>query len=454
MPDSTIPAAKPRRQLPLVASLIETFGWSPALASAATLAIFLMIAAAIVWVVRTNPPRRITITSGPEGSSYQRWAEAYKKALAPHGVTLIIQPSGGSGENLDRLIAPKSGVDIGFVPGGISEGKNLSGLVSLGSVAYQPLWIFYRAPNPITRLAELTGKRVAVGAPGSGTRTLATALLQANGITGAPTTLLDLDAGAAAQALLDNKLDAVFMMGDSASTQTLRSLIRAPGVQLFSFTQADAYVRRFSYLTKMQFPAGSFDLGKNLPAQDMILVGPTIELVAHADLNSALSDLLLEVAKSVHGRASILQKRDEFPAPLEHDFPLSDDAARYYKSGKSFLYRTVHPFWVASLINRILVAVVPLALVIIPAIRFLPTVYRFRIQLRFYRCYRPLLRIEHDAYGALTPNRVKELTERLNEVEKTVDRLRVPASFASQFYELRSHLAFVRQRLNRVSIAS
>ncbi len=453
MPKPSAPIAKEKKQLPLVASLIETFGWSPGLASAVAFAIFLMMAAAIVWVIRTNPPRTITITSGPEGSSYQRWAEAYQKALAPHGVKLIIQPSGGSGENLDRLIAAKSGVDIGFVPGGITEGKNLTGLASLGSVAYQPLWVFYRTASPIIRLSELTGKRVAVGAPGSGTRTLALALLQANGVTGAPTTFLDLDAGAAAQALLDGKLDAVFLMGDSASTQTLRTLVRAPDVQLYSFVQADAYVRRFSYLSKMQFPEGSIDLGRNLPAQDMTLIGPTIELVARTDLNSALTDLLLEVAKEVHGKANLLQKRGEFPAPLEHDITLSEDALRYYKSGKSFFYRTVQPFWVASLINRILVAVVPLALVIIPAIRFLPTAYRFRIQLRFYRCYRPLLQIERDADGELTKDRAKELLERLALVEDAVNHLKVPASFASQFYELRSHTAFVRQRLTQASTA-
>jgi hypothetical protein len=176
-----------------------------------------------------------------------------------------------------------------------------------------------------------------------------------------------------------------------------------------------------------------------------------VELVARKNLNSALSDLLLEVAKTVHGRASLLQKRGEFPAALEHEFPLSEDAQRYYKSGKGFFYRTVRSFWLASLINRLLVAVVPLVLVLIPAIRYLPVVYRMSIQLRLYRCYRPLLRVERETFGPLTQERVQELLRRVDEIEATVNALKVPASFADRFYWLRSHVASVRQRLDKAT---
>jgi hypothetical protein len=172
-----------------------------------------------------------------------------------------------------------------------------------------------------------------------------------------------------------------------------------------------------------------------------------VELVAREGLNSALCDLILEVAQEVHGKANILQKRGEFPAPLEHDFPLSDDALRYYKSGKGFAYRVIDNFWIANLTNRMLVVIVPLALVLIPVLRLLPVVYQLTVRLRIYRCYRPLLRIERDLFGELTAERVKDIQLRLDEVESLVDQLKVPASFAGQFYELRVHIAFVRQRL-------
>lgn len=450
MPTDSIPATK---RLPVVTMLMETFGFSPALATAVALFLALICAAALAWVVKSAPPDRLVLTSGPEGSSFYRWANAYQKALAARGITLELQPSNGSRENFERLRSPGARVDIGFLQGGLTKEEDLAGLVSLGSIAYQPLWVFYRNTTPISRLSELAGKRIAVGAVGSGTRTLALTLLQANGITGAPTTFVDLDAEAAASALVEGAIDAAFLMGDSAPLQTLRTLIRAPDVQLFNFRQADAYVRRHAYLNKIQLPQGSFDLGKNLPAQDVTLVGPTVELVAREGLNSALSDLLLEVAKGVHSRSGLMQKRGEFPAALEHEIPLSKDALRYYKSGEGFLYRAIDSFWLASLLNRLLVAIVPLILVLVPAIRFLPIAYRMSIQLRLYRCYRPLLRIERESFTAPPPERVRELLQQLDEIEQSVNRLKVPASFADRFYWLRSHLGFVRQRLQSGSAA-
>lgn len=438
---------KGKKHFPIITALIETFGFSPALATAFTFFIGVLVVLAAVWIAQSAPPRTIVLASGPEGSSFARWAIAYQKALAVHGVTVEILPTAGSLDNLRRLQATDSRVDVGFVAGGLTEGKTPAGLESLGSVAYQPLMIFYRGTVPIGRLAELAGKRIAIGADGSGTRALALQLLKANAVTDATATFSDLEAEAAAASLLKGELDAIFLMGDSAPAQTLRNLVRAPGIQLFDFHQADAYVRRYSYLNKLRLPEGSFDLSKNLPAHDVQLVGPTVELIAHTDLNSALSDLLLSAAQEVHGKAGLFQKRGEFPAALEHEFPLSEDAVRYYKSGQGILYRTLHSFWLANLASRILVAVVPLALVLIPALRLLPIAYRLNVRLKFFKCYRPLLRVERDLFGPLTPERVQELIARLDAIEEEVKQLKVPASFADQFYDLRVHVSFVRQRL-------
>jgi TRAP-type uncharacterized transport system substrate-binding protein len=441
---------KARKRFPFVNTLIETFGFSPGLAFVVALFLSALCLLAVLWVVKSAPPRKLYMTSGPEGSSFQRWAGAYQKALAAHGVTLEVLPSSGSLNNLDRMLTQGPNgevVDIGFISGGIAKDQKLDGLMSLGSVGYQPLWIFYRGAQPVTLLSQLEGRRIAIGAEGSATRSIALTLLKSNGITGAPTVFSDLDASSAAEALLQGKLDAVFLMGDSASTQTLRSLLRSPDLRLYTFIQADAYIRRNPFLNRIELPQGSIDLGKNLPEHDVTLVGPTVELVARTGLHSALSDLLLDVAKEVHGRASTLQKRGEFPVLLERDFPLSSDAVRYYKSGKSFLYRVIGSFWVASLLNRLLVAVVPLILIFVPLVRLVPVLYRFSISLKLYRCYRPLLRLERETYQPLTAERVQELLVQLDEIETAVNRLKVPASFADRFYWLRSHLLFVRDRV-------
>jgi TRAP-type uncharacterized transport system substrate-binding protein len=432
----------------MVAALSETFGLHFVVATLLVVGSALLVLAAFAWVVHSIPPRTVTLSSGHPGSTFARFARSYQRRLAEHGVELRILPSEGSPENLQRLQDPASGVDLAFVQGGLKESVTALDVMSLGSVSHEPLWIFYRGPDRVARLGDFAGKRVGIGALGSGTHTLALTLLKANGLTGANTTLLPLDAEEAAAALLAGRADAVFLMGDMASTRTLRGLLRAPGIRLFDFPQADAYVRRFQYLNKIELPEGAMDLVRNLPDHPVTLVGPTVELVARAGLNPALSDLLLEVAQQVHGRPGLFQAKGEFPAMVEHDFPLSDDAVRYHQSGKGLLYRALGSFWLASILNQILVVFVPTAFVLFSAVRFFPNAYRWGMQLRIYRFYRLLLRIEREipagpSQGGVPP----ELLARLDELEGQVNRLQVPAALADQFYGLRYYISFVRDRL-------
>lgn len=431
----------------LLAVFSEYFGLNRWLSLGAVCLVGLVICLAVFWFVYSAPPRTITITAGPAGSSFESTALKYQTILARSGVKLKILHSQGSLENLQRLTGPRSRVDVGFVQGGVGDGTNTQKLVSLGSIAYEPLLIFYRSAAPLRFLSQLDGRRLAVGTEGSGTRALALALLQTNGIApGGATTFAAVDADAAAGALLAGTVDAVFLMSDSASVQTMRTLLRSSGIQLFSFEQADAYTRRFNYLNKLRLPEGSIDFAKNLPPQDVFLIGPTVELVARPDLNPAVSDLLLEAAREVHGHASLFQNQGEFPAPLLHEYKISADAERYYKSGKSFLYRQL-PFWIASLVDRILVAFVPLILVLIPGLRLVPALYRWRSQLRIYRWYRKLLVLERELGGEITPARREEMVRRLDEIETVVKLMKVPASFANLYYSLRQHIDFVREKL-------
>jgi len=427
--------------------LSDNFGLSWGLSLAVVCFTSMVICLAVFWFIHSAPPRTITITSGPAGSSFALNAGKYRTILARNGVDLKILPSQGSQENLQRLEDPKSGVDIGFVQGGIDNDTNTQDLVSLGNIAYEPLLVFYRSTNTLRLLSELQGKRLAIGSEGSGTRSLVLTLLQTNGVTtNGATRLLGLDADDAAQGLMAGTVDAVFLMGDSASSQTMRKLLHTPGVRLLCFEQADAYTRRFNSLNKLLLPEGSIDFGQNLPAQDIWLIGPTVQLVARPDLNAAVSDLLLEAAHEIHGNASLLQNRDEFPNAVQHEFTISPDAARYYKSGKKFLYREF-PFWIASLLNRVMVAFLPMMLLLIPAIRMIPSAYKWRIRLRLYRFYRLLLVLERELAPNVTPAKRNEVQKRLDEIEKAVKGMKVPASFADQFYSLRGHIDFVREKL-------
>ena len=445
----------------------------------------LLISAAVIVLalhfVRPAPPSSLTISTGPEGSSFQGIALKYQKFLAAKGITLKILPSQGSPENLTRLADPNMDVDVGFVQGGITTTADTSDLVSLGSVFYAPLTVFYRSPQPIERLSQLQGKRITIGPEGSGTHDLALALLKANGIEpGGPgtaparravgaggaaalaqadgksvtgtvvasgdTALLDLEGDNATKALRARQVDAVFLTGDSAAPGTVRDLLHAEGIRLFDFVQADAYVRRFPYLSKLDMPPGVFDLGDNLPPRAFIMLAPTVELVARSELHPALSDLLIGAAQEVNGKASLLQKAGEFPSSQAHLFPLSDDATRYYKSGKSFFYKFL-PLWLASLVSRFAVVVVPALVVLVPGLRMVPAVYGWRVRNRIYKRYGELMALERAALGPLNEEQRKELILRVDEIEKSVISIKIPGAYADQIYILRQHIKFVRDAL-------
>ncbi|MDB5812138.1 MAG: C4-dicarboxylate transporter substrate-binding protein [Betaproteobacteria bacterium] len=409
------------------------------------------ITAFAIWLalhfVRPAPPTTIIITSGPEGSSYNAAAEKYRKTLAANGVNLQILPSAGALENLNRLRDPNVKVDIGFVQGGLLVDGDAGDLMSLGSVFYAPLVVFYRAPAPLGRLSDFKGKRIAIGREGSGAHYLNLQLLKANGIDARGSgRLLTLTGADAAQALLSRKIDAAMLMGDAASPEILRKLVHSPGIRLMDFTQAEAYSRRYRYLSRLELPMGSIDFARNKPAQTLSLIAPTVELVARPDLHPALSDLLIEAAREAHGKPTLLQRAGEFPAPLEHEYPISDDAARYYKSGKGFLYRHM-PFWIASLLDRTVVVLVPIIVLLIPGIKLVPAIYRWRVNMRIYKRYGELMGLERDLRADLTPPERAELGKRLDEIEARVNTSKMPLPYADQFYVLREHINFVRRRL-------
>jgi TRAP-type uncharacterized transport system substrate-binding protein len=416
----------------------------------------LCIGALLVWAglhfVRSAPPRSLTISAGPAGSTFENVANRYAKALARNGIRLTVLPSEGSIENLARMSAPKSRIDIALVQSGIPNPVENTDLVSLGSMFYEPLTVFYRSPKPLDRLAELAGERIAIGKEGSGTRSLALAMLKANEIEpGGTTELLPIDGEAARNALLQRQADAIFLAGDSASGTTIREMLHTEGIRLFHFPQADAYVRRFPYLNKLTVPAGAFDLGQNLPPEEINLLAPSVELLAHSGLHPALVDLLIQAAIEVHGRASLLQTANQFPTPLMHTFPMSEEAVRYYKSGEqSFMYRYL-PFWMASLANRLLVVLLPVVVVLVPGLRYLPAIYGWRINRRIHHPYGELMALERESLGKLSEERRAELLERLREIERTVIKRRIPGSHAEQLYLLRQHIGFVRDSLARES---
>ncbi|HUN94177.1 MAG TPA: TAXI family TRAP transporter solute-binding subunit [Burkholderiaceae bacterium] len=409
-----------------------------------------VIAAALLLLLSNfSAPTSLTIATGPKDSAFQRYADKYREILAREGVKLKVLPTDGSSDNLRHLLDRHVDVDVGFVQGGEEIPQADAGnLVSLGSISYQAILVFYRGA-PRRLLSDFKGGRLYVGKEGSGAHRLALALLKQNEIEpgGSTTLVTSLDGGDPRKALVGGQVDAIFVMGDSTSADAIRALLHEDDVHLFDVVQAEGYARRISYLNKLVLPEGAIDFGRDLPHEDVRLIGPTVELVARENLHPALIDLLLEAAKEVHGTASVFRKRGEFPSPAQHQFRLSPDASRYYTSGKTFLYRTF-PFWFASLLARVLSVLVPLAILLLPALQAAPGIYRWRIRSRLFRWYRSLLEVEREALKPnLTLPRRDELLQKIEHIENSVNATFVPAAFGDLFYGLRGHIRFVRDGL-------
>jgi TRAP-type uncharacterized transport system substrate-binding protein len=397
--------------------------------------------------IKPAPPRQLVIATGGEGGAYQRFAAAYRPLIERYGIEFVERPSAGAVENLGWLRDREKALDVAFMQGGLGIGEDNQGLVSLGSIYFEPLWVFYRGKGVVNNLAQLKGARLAIGPEGSGTRKLALDLLEASGVAGAPTRLLPLSGLAAVDALKAGKVDAIFLVG-SANTGSIWVSLFTPTFKLMSFAHADAYVRRWPFLSRLVLPRGAIDLVRDIPRTDVTLVAPVASLVAREEIHPALVDLLLETATAVHGPPGLFQNAGEFPNARQADFPLSAEAQRYYQSGRRFLQRYL-PFWAATLIDRMLVLLIPLFALAIPLSRILPSLYGWQVRSRIYKWYGQLKFLE-EAWRRDPASRPREAwLQEIDELESRVNRIRTPLAFANQFYILREHIGLVRRSMQR-----
>lgn len=402
--------------------------------------------------VRPAPPNSFVLSTGFEKGAYHLYGQRYRELLAKQKIKVELKTSAGSAENLKRLLDPDSGVDVAMIQGGVAPPADMDhGLVALAALYYEPLWIFYRSDNELTRPTQLAGKRIAAGPEGSGTRMLVGNILEASGALRASVPLSPLGGMAAAEALIAGQLDAaLFVAGPEAPM--VQKLLKAPGIRLMSLSHAEALARHLNYLSTVTLPRGMIDIAADIPPTNIRMVATTATLVARADFHPALVGVLLQAVSKVHKSAGIFRRAGEFPAAREGDFPVSEDAERYFRSGPPFLQRYM-PFWVANLIERLLVLLVPLIAVLIPVIRLMPVLYDWRIKRKVFRWYRELKAVEIEARH--NPDRLDaaQLLARLDEIEDGVDGTQVPLTYWDYVYTLRGHIEMVRARLTHTAAA-
>lgn len=403
--------------------------------------------------VEPAPPSKMVITTGGESGAYYQFAKRYAAILARDGIELEVMKSAGSLENLQRL--QDDVAQIGFVQGGVippgedPDNAEDLGLLSLGSTFYEPVWVFYRGEKPLSRLTELRGKRIAIGQEGSGVRQLAQQLLEANEIP-AGKHLLPLSGLDAAEELQQGLVDAAFVIA-AENAPVVQVLLRSPGIRVMSFSQANAYQRRFPFLTRLTLPQGVADLVRDFPPEDIRVLAPTANLIVRDDLHPALQILLLQAASEVHGKSGFFQDAGEFPAYKDAMLPLSPEASRYLKSGPPFLQRYL-PFWLAVLVDRLIVLLVPIVALLIPLLRIAPAIYTWRVRSKVFRCYGELKFMEDDLKNNFDPARLPDYRSRLDAIEDEASLLHVPLGFTDLVYTLREHVNLVRHILDKKEI--
>jgi TRAP transporter TAXI family solute receptor len=409
----------------LVAALLAALSWS----------VYEFVVSAV--------PRHLVLASGAEGGVYHRYARRYKDVLARQGVIVEERITAGADENLKLLLDPKSGVDVAFMQGGVAPNPEESNLVMLASLYYEPLWIFYTGNETISTIPQLRGKRIAVGAPGSGTRTFAESVLSMSGIASDNTALRPIGGKEAQQALANGEIDAVAYVGGPQNAFVHDALWNAD-LKLMSFERADAYVRRVPYITKLTLPEGTIDLGGNIPPHDVTLIGTTAMLVARDGFPTALTNLLIDTARDMHSGKGYFEAAGEFPGITPVDFPVSEDAEQHKRFGPSFLHRYL-PFWVATFLERLIIVVVPLLVVLVPLINLLPQMVRWRVRSRIFRMYGELKLLERDVNARTGVLPVERWLADIDRIEREAERLKTPVSYASEAYTLREHIGLVRR---------
>ena len=411
------------------------------------IALVVVLVAVSVWIsarfLQPAPPRHIVLASGAGFGLYHQYADRYRQALAQDGVTVEERLTNGAADNLRLLLDPASGVDVAFMQGGIANPGAAARIEMLASLYYEPLWVFYRNAKPLTQLNDLRGKRIAIGAPGSGTRAFVEPLLEFNAVQQENSQLLPLGGEEAVHALQAGDIDAVMLVG-GAATPAIVKLLRDPAIRLMHFARADAYTRRFPYITKLVLPAGTIDLALNIPAEDVTLIGTKAMLVARPGLHPALVNLLLDAASDVHSRQGYFETAGEFPAVAPVDLPVSDDAERHRKFGPSVMHRLL-PFWVATFVERFVILVLPLIIIMIPVVNYFPVFLRWRVRSRVYRWYGELALLERDVATRKGALPVEKWLHDLDRIEHAVEGIRTPTSFASEAYTLREHIGLVRR---------
>lgn len=429
----------------------EIKGWLNLFKEVWPLVLLLFIGLAILlWVAKPAPPNKVQIATG-SGGSYKVLGEKYQEYFRKKGIELKLVETKGATDNLQHLIDRKDPIQAAFVQGGTVGTENIAGVQSLGSVDYEPVWVFYRHKlydeNKHILDRDIVKLKISIGEPGSGTRTQALNILKLNGLSKTHPNLLELNNAEGVSALEKGAIDALILV-DGFDSVNVQRLINNPDIHLANFGRADAYTRLMPYFEELEVPMGGFNLGQNNPDHPIKLISTTTNILVDDRLHPAIQVLFLEAAKEINGVKSYFSKAGQFPAYINTEVPISEEAKYFYQKGTPTLMKYL-PFWLAEFLERMFVLLVPFAAFAYPIIKSIPT-YRLNLaKKQINAVYKELDLFEQKTIESFDPAKRGEYIEVLNDMERRVLGSKASKLATADCYSLRNNIEFIRNALEK-----
>ena len=424
--------------------MLRSSRWQLLKGLAAIVAILTIISLALIYFIPA-PPSKVVMATAFKGASFEYYGRKYRQIFARNHIDLELRETAGAVENVKLLQDSKSGVQIAFVTGGVSDGKHAPGLLSLGTAYNQPFWIFYSSPEPLERLSQLKGKRIAVGPEGSATRLSGEKILGKGGVNSETATLLPFAGLAAVKALDDSKVDVVWIIGSPDAT-AVKSLLGNPKVRLLGFPMAEAFTRIYPDLVRLLLPKGVVDIDRAIPSEDVPLIGTTSKVLVRSDLHPEIVQLLLQTMVETHSGPEIFQRSGEFPNGTDAEYPVAATAIDFYKNGPSFMQRHL-PLWLSVHIQRAIAVLVTVIAIGLPLFHYLPLLYKWSTRRRLLYWYGQLKALEASFDASPSDKYLAEMQAAIERIEDAVSHIRFPLTFTDQLYNLRSHIDIVRRKI-------
>jgi TRAP-type uncharacterized transport system substrate-binding protein len=410
---------------------------------AAILCISAAVSLALIYFIPA-PPSKISIAvTTIKGTTFEYYFQRYRERFARANVKLEPREYPGSVENLRLLQDEDSGVRIAFMYGHISDGEHAPGLLSMGVIYNSPFWVFYSSAEPIDRLSQLKGKRIALGQSGLATRQAAERVLGTDGVTAETATFMPIAGTDAVEALRDGKVDAYFIVA-APESPAIQTMLRMPNVRLMSFARAEALTRIFPDLVRLTLPQGVFDIAADIPPKDVTLIATTVRILVRDDLHPQIVSLLLQTLIKEHGEPGVFQRAGEFPTQTDPEYPMAASVTDFYKNGPSLLQRHL-PLWLTVHVQRVIAVLVAAIAIGLPLFSFAPKLYLWVVTSYMAKLYRRLRVVEKASQAELTGARAVALQAELESIDQAASIL--PMRHSDLFLEFNRHIILTRTQL-------